>query len=136
MFSCRYCGAAIAFKERRALNPDGTPHALSCSRFNLFRRSLIQCVGCEVPLQRDAYESLNGRIADPDYRVIYCPSCNWFYEWRVSINGVNFGQVETILRQMTSEQRWQLHHHEIEIVEPVTYNRFISSLPSEPQIPF
>lgn len=87
-------------------------------------------------MQRDAYESLNGRIADPDYRVIYCPSCNWFYEWRVSINGVNFGQVETILRQMTSEQRWQLHHHEIEIVEPVTYNRFISSLPSEPQIPF
>lgn len=135
--NCNYCGKEIAFKNRRAINPDGSPHFQSCPRGHLFRRSLVQCLGCEVNLERSSYEYINGRIPEgDDYRVLSCPSCNWFYEWRVSHNGVNFGEVETAIAKLDSDQRWRLHRHEIEIVIPEHYQLFLSSLPSEPALPF
>lgn len=133
---CKYCGAAIAWVRRRALNLDGVPHSKTCPRLYAFRPSALHCLGCDVNLSRGAHEHQGVYPADDDYRVIFCPSCCWSYSWHVSINGVGFAEVETAIAKMDSETRWRLHHHEIEIVDPNHYRQFLASQPQEQAIPF
>lgn len=146
MSECRFCGQEIhwepymstsGYQKYRAVSPNGTLHQPNCPRGNLFLRSKLRCWrGCDTPLQREAHEFLHGRLlGEDDYRVLYCPSCSWHYDWHVSVTGVGFGEVETQLGRLKESDR-DLVGNKIIIVNPAHYQRFLASQPEEIPLPF
>lgn len=127
----------------QSFNLDGSPHFKDCDRAQLFIRAKLHCRGCESRLQRDAGEWREGNYYElssqelrfevlatgervygrwfpcESFRLLHCPSCNWFYSWDVKNpnEALSFQDVEACISKLSDADFWRLYYRELRITK-------------------